>query len=216
MFGLKERALIYVMAASVSATGATAITAVSETSASEQHSITYKAAQSLSNGKNSIIEEASLVESTGIDVSTLFDEYDDTDDELYVDGNTEDVELTLEDVTAILKDLEEVYPTGMVWTNDTYYKCKGKGYATGGFGCAAFAYMISDLLYGNADYHKSSDLNDLQPFDVVELYHGKHTVFVISVNDNDTVTVAEANVSNMVRWGAEYSVDDITGILKRY
>ena len=222
MFALKERALIYVTTATIAATCATTYTVmrpvsvVSGESAEEQHSVTFKAAQSLSNSKEKrIIEESGLsYEDENIDYSTYASGDDDVSEDLYTDGSAS-TELSLEEVTAILTDLEIVYPTGTVWTNDTYYRCNGEGYATGGFGCAAFAYMASDSIYGSAGYHKSYDLNDLQPFDVAELYGGRHTVFILSVNEG-TVTVAEANVNDMVRWGAEYSIDDITGILKRY
>jgi hypothetical protein len=216
---MKERALIYMMSATIGATGATAYTVVSGEPASEQHSVVYSAAQILSTDQTQLnIEESRLTyEETGIDVSTLY-QYDDDDlsDYLYVDGNANDARLTLEEVAMVLSGLEQVYPSGTAWTNDTYYRCNGKGYATGGFGCAAFAYMVSDTLYGTADYHKLSNSDYLQPYDVAELYGGQHTVFVLNINNDNTITVAEANVNGVVRWGSVYSFDDVTGVLKRY
>jgi hypothetical protein len=221
MFAIKERALIYVLSASISATGATAYTAVSSESAEQQHSVTYKAARVLSNDQNKVnTEEAKLVyESDGINISTLTNTSEIDYDGLYMDGSGGDTDselMTTEQISAKLSNLEAVYPTGTVWTNDTYYKCKGEGYAAGGFGCAAFAYMLSDSLYNDTEYYKLEDLDRLQPYDVVELLYGRHTVFVLDVNDDDTITVAEANINDGVRWGGRYPIHDITGILKRY
>lgn len=116
----------------------------------------------------------------------------------------------------IIGDMKTKYPTGSEWTKDTYYECKGSGVYSGGYGCAGFAYMLSDSIYKDAKMSKTANLKKLEIYDIVELDKGKHTAFVIAINnDTKTITVAEGSIGDKVVWGTEYPMTDIYRIIKR-
>ncbi len=54
-----------------------------------------------------------------------------------------------------MENLKENYPEGMTWTNANEYKWKGGNGETGaviaetGAGCVAFAYILSDAVFGD-------------------------------------------------------------------
>ena len=120
-------------------------------------------------------------------------------------------------IISTLSILQSEYPNGTPWTNDTYYPCNGSGYSKGGFGCAGFAYMLSDAIFSPSSYAKVDGSSTLKPYDVIELFNGEHTAFVLDINDADnTVVVAEANINNAVRWGGVYNISDISSVVKRF
>ena len=43
--------------------------------------------------------------------------------------------------------MQEEYPEGMPWTNDNYYSWSA-GVYSGGYGCAGFAFLLSDAGFG--------------------------------------------------------------------
>lgn len=139
----------------------------------------------------------------------------------FEDGETADNSL-LSQTTArlspntILSEYETAYPTGTIWTNNFYYKNLNQDVYRGGYGCAGFAYMLSDSIFGNAHTIVTTDCNEVVPYCVAEVYNGDHTVFVLNVDyENRTICVAEANVEQKVCWGNVYSFDDISLVLLR-
>lgn len=113
-----------------------------------------------------------------------------------------------------LIDMKNAYPTGTYWGDSEYYKWNG-GIYRGGYGCAGFAYMLSDAVFGSSPARMIGGNSDVQPYDCVELYNNAHTAFVLSVNGDGTITVAEGNVNDSVIWGSTYSISDISAVLRR-
>jgi hypothetical protein len=118
----------------------------------------------------------------------------------------------------IIKSQESVYPTGMKWDNETYYSWKGGIYVTG-YGCAAFAFKLSDLAFGDTPVKVHHDYSDIKIGDILRINDNTHSVIVLEVKDN-SVVVAEANYNGKVLWGRELSKsaiqDNQSYIMTRY
>lgn len=116
----------------------------------------------------------------------------------------------------VLSEYENAYPTGTIWTNNFYYECQNKDVYRGGYGCAGFAYMLSDGIYGDAHTIMTDDVYQIVPYSVVELYGNQHTAFVLSVNEEaGEICVCEANVNGTIIWGSYYSFTDVSAVLLR-
>ncbi len=116
----------------------------------------------------------------------------------------------------ILSEYENAYPTGTVWTNNFYYENQNKDVYRGGYGCAGFAYMLSDGIYGDAHTIITDDVYQIVPYCIVELYGNQHTAFVLSVNEEaGEICVVEANVNGTIIWGSYYSFTDVSAVLIR-
>jgi hypothetical protein len=99
------------------------------------------------------------------------------------------------------------YPTGMPFTNATFYQWNG-GIYIGGYGCAAFAFELSDLAFGDAKARIHRDYSDIKIGDILRVYNNTHSVIVLEVYDN-YVKVAEANYGGKVLWGRVLSMAEI-------
>lgn len=114
--------------------------------------------------------------------------------------------------------LKSSYPEGMTWTNDNYYGWKG-GYYTGGYGCAGFAFLLSDAAFGDAPSKIHTDFNGIRQGDIIRLNYNTHSVIVLEVR-SDSVIVAEGNYNSSIHWGREISYSEIkrTGsyVMTRY
>ncbi len=109
----------------------------------------------------------------------------------------------LEDMLA----LQEDYPEGMSWTNDNYYRWNG-GIFSGGYGCAGFAFLLSDAAFGDLPARKHSDLNNVRVGDILRTNNNSHSVVVLEVNEN-SVTVAEGNYNSSIHWGRTITFDEL-------
>ena len=92
------------------------------------------------------------------------------------------------------------YPEGTFFNNSIRYDWKG-GICKGGHGCTAFAFMVSDAIFGNKPGRIVRNTKSLRPGDIVR--YDVHSVIVLDVNPN-SITVAEGNVNRVVRWGHIY------------
>lgn len=99
--------------------------------------------------------------------------------------------------------LKEAYPEGRKWNNDDYYAWKG-GIYSGGYGCAGFAFMLSDAAFGNARARKYYDASAVRAGDIARMDGDSHSVIVLEVQP-DSVIVAEGNFNNSVHWGRKIS-----------
>lgn len=119
---------------------------------------------------------------------------------------------TPEEVYEKLIAMEEKYPEGTPWTNDNYYGWKG-GIYSGGYGCAGFAFMLSDAAFGDLAARKHTQFSQIRVGDVVRVDYDMHSVIVLEVKD-DSVVVAEGNYNGCVHWGREisFSVIEQTGV----
>lgn len=106
---------------------------------------------------------------------------------------------------------KKTYPEGTSWTNSNYYKWNG-GVYTGGYGCAGFAFMLSDAAFGTKKAHVIYDLNNIQNTirvgDIIRVNYDSHSVIVLK-KYTDCVEVAEGNYNSSVHWGRKISYEEI-------
>lgn len=111
-----------------------------------------------------------------------------------------------------------VFPEGMKWTNDDFYRWKG-GIYTGGYGCAGFAFAVSDAAFGDAPAVMHTDYSNVKVGDILRLDNDTHSVIVLEVKA-DSVVVAEGNYNGSIHWGREIPKSKIMGagsyIMTRY
>ncbi|MCD8355463.1 MAG: S-layer homology domain-containing protein [Clostridia bacterium] len=115
--------------------------------------------------------------------------------------------------------LKEDYPEGMPWTNDNYYSWKGGIYA-GGYGCAAFAFLLSDAAFGDLPARKLEEFTyeQLRVGDILRVYNNSHSVIILEIG-SEYVTIAEGNYNSSIRWGRllrKSIVMDADYLLTRY
>ncbi len=104
--------------------------------------------------------------------------------------------------------MQEDYPSGMKWTNDDFYMWNGGGTYAGGYGCVAFAYILSDAAFGDlpcTEYY-TFDASRIRVGDI--LRNSYHSVIVLEVKA-DHVVVAEGNINSSILWGRTISFDEI-------
>jgi hypothetical protein len=110
------------------------------------------------------------------------------------------------------------FPEGMHWTNDNYYEWNG-GTFIGGYGCAAFAFYLSDAAFGTNPATIHRDYDNIKVGDILRVYNDTHSVVVLEVRP-DSVIVAEGNYNSSVHWGRKMSkseiIDDYSYIMTRY
>lgn len=110
------------------------------------------------------------------------------------------------------------FPEGMTWTNANFYPWKG-GIYSGGYGCAAFAFAVSDAAFGDASAVIHNDYNNIKTGDILRVNHDTHSVIVLEVKP-DSVIVAEGNYNESIHWGREIPkselVDEGSYIMTRY
>ena len=110
------------------------------------------------------------------------------------------------------------YPEGMRWTNANYYEWNG-GIYRGGYGCAGFAFAMSDAAFGDAPARRHTNFNDLHTGDIVRYLNNTHMVVVMKVVGNQVV-IAEGNYNSSIHWGDVISLREIkktgTYVLTRY
>ncbi len=110
------------------------------------------------------------------------------------------------------------FPEGMKWTNADFYSWKG-GIYSAGFGCAAFAFAVSDAAFGDAQAVMHTDYNNIRVGDILRVNHDTHSVIVLEVKP-DSVIVAEGNYNESIHWGREIPksalIEEGSYIMTRY
>lgn len=119
--------------------------------------------------------------------------------------------------------LKEKYPEGMTWTNFTPYGRDGKEGtywwnggkvkgASGGVGCAAFAFILSDAAFGSLPARTIDSggfvFDDVKVGDILRV-NNSHFVIVLQKGAGG-VTVAEGNYNKSVHWGRAMSTAEVT------
>lgn len=127
-------------------------------------------------------------------------------------------EATRKNVEAILDDLkkDKDYKEGKTWREDADYESDVLGDAEGS---RALAYKISDEIFGNLDYEKVNDVDDLRIGDVIydRDYHALYGVVVdIDWSDYSCTYVAADEYYEEISWKFGCDLDDITTIYTRY
>lgn len=121
----------------------------------------------------------------------------------------------------VLGVMQQLFPTGTVWNNTYHYNWAGyqndNAVWASGYGCTAFASLLSDEVYENLPAHVMEGKTTVGKCDIVFLENGEHQAFVMDVDAKKrTITVAEGNVNGAVRWDGVYSLDEVCSVIKRY
>lgn len=104
--------------------------------------------------------------------------------------------------------LKGEYPEGMRWTNDNYYAWNG-GIYSGGFGCAGFAFMLSDAAFGTLPARMETPSFDaIRVGDILRINNDTHSVIVLEVRANGVV-IAEGNYNSSIHWGRILTADQV-------
>ena len=127
-------------------------------------------------------------------------------DEINVTEHTIDVpdvkleDLTDESVYNAMMAMQTDFPEGMHWTNDDFYAWNG-GIFSGGYGCAGFAFLLSDAAFGTLPSRKLQvNYDTLRPGDILRINSNTHSVIILQVF-SDHVVVAEGNYNSSILWG---------------
>lgn len=107
--------------------------------------------------------------------------------------------------------LKNTYPENTPWDDNKTYTLSVllNGATCRGEGCAAFAFQVSDLVFGtSAAAIEHTNFNSIRPGDILWIDNGSHCVVVIEVNGN-TVTIVEGNYNSKVHWGRTLSLSSI-------
>lgn len=109
--------------------------------------------------------------------------------------------------------LKKDYPEGMEWTNDNYYAWRG-GIYSAGYGCAGFAFLLSDAAFGNLPAKKieNTDGYSIRVGDILRVYNNSHSVIVLEVTESGVV-LAEGNYNSSVHWGRTMSWSELKNAL---
>lgn len=115
--------------------------------------------------------------------------------------------------------LKSIYPEGMKWNNDNYYKSNDSKQSAGR-GCHAFALTLSDEIFGSQPFTKKhKNFDKIKAGDIVRLNNDTHTVIVLKVKKN-SIIVAEGNYGGKVHWNRQISLAKVkktgTYVLTRY
>ena len=133
---------------------------------------------------------------------------------------TAPVPMTVEETAVYNKmtALRAKYPTGYRWTNEIYYSWKG-GIYRGGFGCAAFAFILSDEAFGNSPAGLSYDFSNIRIGDILRVYNNSHVVIVLGKYMDGSLLIAEGNSGREVYWGRVMSgkeLQQINAVITRW
>ena len=113
------------------------------------------------------------------------------------------------------------YPEGMPWTNANFYAWNG-GIYSGGYGCAGFAFMLSDAAFGDLPARILSDqsFSQIRTGDILRVNNDGHSVVVLEVYSS-YVVIAEGNYNSSIHWGRVLTKESLesgtlTYIMTRY
>ena len=100
------------------------------------------------------------------------------------------------------------YPEGMKWDNSDTYYWKG-GIFSGGGGCAGFAFMLSDVCFGDIKAKQLKPCpNNYKVGDVVRINNDSHSVIILKI-ENDIITIAEGNYGGTIHWGRTFKFESL-------
>lgn len=134
----------------------------------------------------------------------------------YASGN-----LSPDAIYTKLVSMKAQYPEGMSWTNDNFYYWNG-GIYSGGGGCAGFAFLMSDQVFGDlpARILEDKSYESIRPGDILRINNDSHSVIVLRKTDS-FVEIAEGNYNKSIHWGrllykSNLESGTLTYIMTRY
>lgn len=99
------------------------------------------------------------------------------------------------------------YPEGTSYNNNRYYAWKG-GIFSGGYGCAGFAFEMSDAAFGSLPARYFYDYSKIRVGDILRVENNSHSVIVLEIRSSEIV-VAEGNYNGKVHWGRTIPLSEI-------
>lgn len=120
-------------------------------------------------------------------------------------------ELKEADVQKALFSIKGEYPEGRSWTNDNYYEWKGWTSSGGGYGCAGFAFALSDKAFGTRESRQHTDFDNIRVGDILRINNDSDSVIVTGI-EGDKYTMAEGNYNKSVHWGRVFTLSKIKSI----
>ena len=109
--------------------------------------------------------------------------------------------ITEANVHAAILAMKSQYPEGMHWTNDNTYL--SMNFMINGHGCAAYALLISDGVFGDLPVQPAHhNVDKIRVGDILRINNDTHSVVVLEVRPN-SVIVTEGNYNHSIHWGRE-------------
>ena len=137
---------------------------------------------------------------------------------LALDGNTSGMSAQEAVVYKKMLSMKKAYPEGMKWNNDNFYEWNA-GFFCGGFGCSGFAFLLSDVAFGDTMASRHTNFGNIKVGDIIRYKNNKHSVVALKVTDTEVV-VAEGNFNGSIHWGRVISMEEIratgTYVMTRY
>ena len=126
---------------------------------------------------------------------------------------------TESEVYAAMIALKPDYPEGLHWTNRDEYAWRGGIFAIG-YGCSAFAFLLSDAAFGDLPARMVTDFtyDDVRVGDILRINNDTHSVVVLEKHADHAV-IAEGNYNASIHWGRKLTkaaVESADYILTRY
>lgn len=123
-----------------------------------------------------------------------------------------DGEISISEMQVVFDYFRTTHPQGTRWTNDNYYGPYQGGVYNGGYGCAGFAFMVTDAIFGNAPMYTVS-IDEIQ---VGDIWHtGTHFGTVMGIENGKYINV-EGNVNSSVYWDLERTLSDVITVYSRH
>lgn len=127
--------------------------------------------------------------------------------------------LTEPEIYQSMLSLRGEYYEGRPWTNANYYGWNG-GYYSGGYGCAGFAFRLSDEAFGSnrCRFVYEIDYDTVRVGDILRINNDTHSVIVLEKHDS-YVVIAEGNYNSSIHWGRSLTKEKVEAsdyVLTRY
>ena len=105
--------------------------------------------------------------------------------------------------------MKSKYPEGIHWTNENGYAWNG-GYYSYGFGCAGFAFILSDAAFGDlpARFNYTINYDQLRVGDILRINNDSHSVVILE-KYSTYVVLAEGNYNSSIHWGRTLSKSSV-------
>lgn len=117
--------------------------------------------------------------------------------------------LSQQELNAVFDSYKAEYPQGTRWTNDDYYNSSKLG---GGYGCAGWAFMLSDSIFGNLSKYTITR-DELRPGDY--FHTGTHFGVIMSIKNGYYITT-EGNFNSSIYWDYKRTTSYLTENVKYY
>mgnify|MGYP000919010087 CR=1 FL=1 len=115
--------------------------------------------------------------------------------------------LNSEDVTNKIKSLSEEYYEGRSWTNENSGSFNG-GIFSEGMGCAGFAFIVSDSIFGTLPARSHTNYDDIKVGDIIRINNDTHSIVVLDIK-NDVYEFTEGNYGKKIHWGRTMTLSEI-------